>query len=52
MIFGTLRYVVETAWGGGGMFSVLASCAVDRGFEPQSAQIKDYENGICVASQQ
>lgn len=53
MIFGTLRYVVETAWDGGDeMFSVLVSCAVDRGFEPQSAQIKDYENGICVASQQ
>lgn len=33
------------------MFSVLVSCAVDRGFEPQSAQIKDYVNGICVASQ-
>ena len=36
--------------GGGEMFSVLASCAVDRGFEPQSAQIKDYENVICCFS--
>jgi hypothetical protein len=24
------------------MVSVLASCAVDRGFEPQSGQTKDY----------
>ena len=29
------------------MVSVLASSAVDRGFEPQSGQTKDYEIGIC-----
>jgi hypothetical protein len=28
------------------MVSVLASSAVDRGFEPQSGQITDYEIGI------
>ena len=32
------------------MVSVLASCAVDRGFEPQSGQTKDYEIGICCFS--
>jgi hypothetical protein len=26
---------------------VLASIAVDRGFEPRSGQTKDYETGIC-----
>jgi hypothetical protein len=29
------------------MVSVLALRAVDRGFEPQSGQTKDYEIGIC-----
>ena len=29
------------------MVGVLASSAVDRGFEPQSGQIKDYKIGIC-----
>ena len=29
------------------MVRVLASSAVDRGFEPQSGQPKDYEIGIC-----
>ena len=29
------------------MVSVLASSAVDRGFEPQSGQTKDCEIGIC-----
>ena len=28
------------------MVSVLASSAVDRGFEPQSGQAKDYKIGI------
>ena len=28
---------------GGAMVSVLASSAVDRGFEPRSGQIKDYK---------
>ena len=32
------------------MVSVLASSAVDRGFEPQSAQSKDYKIGICCFS--
>ena len=29
------------------MVSVLASSTVDRGFEPQSGQTKDYKIGIC-----
>ena len=29
------------------MVSVLASIAVDRGFEPRSGQTKDYKIGIC-----
>ena len=29
------------------MASVLASSAIDRGFEPQSGQTKDYKIGIC-----
>ena len=32
---------------GGVMVGMLASSAVDRGFEPQSCQSKDYKNGIC-----
>ena len=32
------------------MVSVLALCAVDRGFEPQSGQTKDYIIGICCFS--
>ena len=32
---------------GGVMVSVLASSAIDRGFEPRSGQTKDYEIGIC-----
>ena len=32
------------------MVSVLASSAVDRGFEHQSGQTKDYEIGICCFS--
>jgi hypothetical protein len=35
---------------GGVMVCVLASSAVDRGFEPQSGQTKDYEIGICCFS--
>jgi hypothetical protein len=31
----------------GVMVSVLASNAVDSGFEPRSGQTKDYEIGIC-----
>jgi len=29
---------------------MLASSAVDRGFEPQSCQTKDYKIGICCFS--
>jgi hypothetical protein len=32
---------------GGVMVSVFASSAVDREFEPRSAQTKDYKIGIC-----
>jgi hypothetical protein len=32
------------------MFSVLASSVVDREFEPQSRETKDYEIGICCFS--
>ena len=35
---------------GGIMVSVLASSAVDRGFEPRSGQTKDYKSGICCLS--
>ena len=35
---------------GGVMVSVLASSAVDRGFETQSGQTKDYTIGICYFS--
>jgi hypothetical protein len=35
---------------GGVMVSVLASSAVDRGFEPKSGQTKDYIKLVCVAS--
>jgi hypothetical protein len=36
--------------GGGVMVSVLASSAVDRGFEYWSGQTKDYKIGICCFS--
>jgi hypothetical protein len=32
------------------MVSVLASSAVDHGFEPRSGQTKDYKIGICCFS--
>ena len=35
---------------GGVMVSVLASSAVDSGFEPRSGQTKDYKIGICCFS--
>ena len=35
---------------GGAMVSVLASSAVDRGFEPLSSQTKDYKISICSFS--
>ena len=34
----------------GVMVSMLASSAVDSGFEPLSGQTKDYKNGICCFS--
>ena len=34
----------------GVMVSVLASSAIDCGFEPQSDQIKEYEIGMCCFS--
>jgi hypothetical protein len=36
---------------GGVIVSVLASSAVDRGFEARSGQTRDYKIGIFVASQ-
>ena len=35
---------------GGVIVSVLASSAVDRGFEPRSDQTKDYKTGSCCFS--
>ena len=35
---------------GGVMVSVLASSAVDLGFEPRSGQTKDFKIGICCFS--
>ena len=35
---------------GGVMVSVLASSAIDRGFDQRSGQTKDYEIGICCFS--
>ena len=35
---------------GGVMISMLAQSAIDRGFEPQSSQAKDYKIGICCFS--
>jgi hypothetical protein len=32
------------------MVSMVASSAVDHGFEPQSGQTKDYKIGICCFS--
>jgi hypothetical protein len=32
------------------MVTVLASSAIDRGFEPRSGKTKDYEMGICCFS--
>ena len=32
------------------MISVLASSAIDRGFEPLSGQTKDYKIGMCCFS--
>jgi hypothetical protein len=40
----------EIPCSGGVMVSVLASSAVDHGFEPRSGQTKDYKIGICCFS--
>jgi hypothetical protein len=40
----------KTASVGDVIVNVLASSAVDRGFDPRSGQIKDYEIGICCFS--
>ena len=40
-------YIFEFNRIGGVMVSVLASSAVDRGFEPRSGQTKHYNIGIC-----
>ena len=41
-LFCNYKYCID-----GVMFSMLASSAVDHGFEPRSGHIKDYEMGIC-----
>jgi hypothetical protein len=46
-LIGTYIYLNRV---GGVMVSVLASSAVDRGFEPWSGQTKDYNIGICCFS--
>ena len=45
-------WLLEVLWNriGDVMVSVLASSAVDRGFEPRSGQTKDYKIGICCFS--
>ena len=52
--FCDLRYVGGTSIIpnriGGVMVSVLASSAIDRGFEPRSSQTKNYKIGICCFS--
>ena len=44
----TIPHIEEANRIGGVMVSVLASSAVDHGFEPRSGQIKDHEIGILV----
>ena len=51
----SLEHVILLVWNvvhriDGVIFGVLASSAVDRGFEPYSGQTKDYEIGICCFS--
>ena len=48
LVFGALSLEPHNI--GGVMVSVLASSAVDRGFEPRSGQTKDYKIGICCFS--
>jgi hypothetical protein len=47
-IFGYLQYLLNCI--GGVMVSMLASSAVDLGFEPWSGQTKDYKIDICCFS--
>ena len=46
----TLSAIAAANGIGGIMVRVLASSAVDRGFEPQLGQTKDYRIGICCFS--
>jgi hypothetical protein len=46
----TLSAITAANGIGGIMVRVLASSAVDRGFEPQLGQTKDYKIGICCFS--
>ena len=48
LVFGALSLEPHNI--GGVMVSVLASSAVDRGFEPRSGQTKDYKIGMCCFS--
>ena len=45
--FNKLYYITLVNRIDGVMVSVLASSVVDRGFEPQSGQTKDYKIGMC-----
>ena len=51
----SLEHVILLVWNvvsriDGVIFGVLASSAVDRGFQPYQGQAKDYEIGICCFS--
>jgi hypothetical protein len=48
--FKSIRISKGTNHIGGVMVSVLASSVVDRGFEPRSGHIKDFDIGICCFS--
>ena len=41
---------IKFDWIGGVMISVVTSSAGDRGFEPQSGQIKDFKISMCCFS--
>ena len=49
-LFSMERFFLLSNRIGGVMVSVLASSAVDCGFEPQSGQTKNYKIGICCFS--
>ena len=50
--YGRFLWFFYSIWNliGGVMVSVIAAIVVDRGFEPRSAQTKDYEIGMCCFS--